>query len=323
MGDQLVGRLQDTACAAKVLLQPHDAGLRVIGLEPQDVVDPRTAPTVNRLVGIARHAQVRMIVRQGGDNAVLGRVCVLVLVDENVAVALVEIAAQLGILRQQRDHVQEQVVEVDGVGSQQCLLILGVNPRDDRLHVIADRFLKCPDKHISRLQVVLRPADSRRDAGRRVMDGIDIEFPQRPLDKLALVGGVEDGVVGRESDGLRPSSEQAGAEAMERADPDTAAGQDVRHARVHFGRRFVGEGDRQDLPRIDASLNQVGDAAGNDAGFPRAGSRQHQQGAVDMFDRKLLAGGQAVRCRHRGTTPFAGCCGLIRRNQVSRGDCSA
>ena len=90
VGDQLGGHAQDPLRAAVVLLQPDDVDLGKVPLELQDVVQVRAAPAVDRLVRVAGHRQVRMVDRQRPGDGVLGQVGVLVLVDQDEAVALVE-----------------------------------------------------------------------------------------------------------------------------------------------------------------------------------------------------------------------------------------
>ena len=58
---------------------------------------------------------------------------------------------------------------------------------------------------------------------------------------------------------------------------------------AHLGRRFVGEGDREDLagPGV-AGGEQVGDPVGQDAGLARAGAGEDQQRPLAVFDRLAL-----------------------------------
>ena len=114
VADQRVGHAQDALRAAVVLLQPDDLHVGIVVLELENVAQVRAAPAVDRLVGIAGDGQVRVVDRQGPHDRVLGQVRVLILVDQDVAIALVERGADLGVLAQQRGDVQQQVVEIDG-----------------------------------------------------------------------------------------------------------------------------------------------------------------------------------------------------------------
>ena len=95
VGDQFGGHAQDPLRAAVVLLQPHDVNLGKIALELENVVQIRPAPAVDRLIGVAGHGQIRMIDRQRPGDGVLGQIRVLILVDEDEAIALVEARADL------------------------------------------------------------------------------------------------------------------------------------------------------------------------------------------------------------------------------------
>ena len=113
MADQMIGNAQDRLGAAEVLAERDDAGLREVALEIEDVADVGAAPAVDRLVGIADDAQVRIIHRQAAGDGVLGLVRVLIFVDEDIAKAGVELGAQLRVVLKGERGPEEQIVEVD------------------------------------------------------------------------------------------------------------------------------------------------------------------------------------------------------------------
>ena len=98
-----------------------------------------------------------MVLRERGDNLVLREIGVLVLVDQHVAKTVVQLAPQLRIFGQNRHHVQQQVVEVDRVRLQEPLLILGIDARDDRLQMVADRLFKRAHELVGGLEFVFSP----------------------------------------------------------------------------------------------------------------------------------------------------------------------
>jgi hypothetical protein len=113
------------------------------------------------------------------------------------------------------------------------------------------------------------------------VDGVDVQVAKHLPQKLLLVGGVVDREVRLQSDRLGPSAEDAGAEAVKGADPDTAAGEQIGDAGGHLVGRLVREGDRQDVAGIDAPLDQPGDAAGDYARFSTFASELvHRKSAV-------------------------------------------
>ena len=79
-----------------------------------------------------------MVVGEQSDDAVLHEVGILVLVDHHESVPVIELSAELGVFVQQLLDVQQQVVEVDGVGLEQEFLVAGVDPGDDFREVVPD-----------------------------------------------------------------------------------------------------------------------------------------------------------------------------------------
>ena len=108
-------------------------------------------------------------------------------------------------------------------------------------------------------------------------------------ERLGLVG-VEDGEILRELDGLAVHAQGAVAEGVEGAAPE-ARGLDageVVHPVEHFLGGLVGEGEKEDLARLDALGQEVGDAVGQRARLARAGAGEHQQRAGRGRDRGEL-----------------------------------
>ena len=54
----------------------------------------------------------------------------------------------------------------------------------------------------------------------------------------------------------------------------------LRNTLLHLARGLVGEGQRQNVPRLDARRQQVRDAVGQHAGLARTGARHNQAGAL-------------------------------------------
>src|SRR4029453_7409531 len=95
-----------------VLLELDGRGFRKIVFEIEDVSEFGSAPLVNRLVGIADHAQVAMDFRQTANQQVLRTVRVLVLVDHHELELVRVLAADGRRVLKQLDGAQEKVVEV-------------------------------------------------------------------------------------------------------------------------------------------------------------------------------------------------------------------
>ena len=98
-------------------------------LKVQDVGDVGAAPAVNGLVIVAYDHEVLVLGGQQVSDLVLDVVGVLVLVDANVAEALLVLFEHLGAGAQQLKRAHEQVVEVHRIGGAQAALQLQVDLR--------------------------------------------------------------------------------------------------------------------------------------------------------------------------------------------------
>ena len=141
MGDQLIRRAENALRAAVVLFEPDDFHRGKVPFELEDVANRRTAPAVNRLVGIARHGQIRVVDGQSADDGVLRQIRVLVLVDQDVSKAFVQRSPQLVVFPQQRGDMHQQVVEIHRIGGEQPLLIVRIDAGDDGAERVAGRGL--------------------------------------------------------------------------------------------------------------------------------------------------------------------------------------
>src|SRR5208282_5904403 len=125
--NKFVGHSQDTLRAAIVLLQANDADLGKILFKIEDVAQVGPSPAINRLVRVARHCQVRMVDRKRPGDHILGQVRVLILVDHDETVSLVEARPNFGALPEQGGYVQQEIVEIDGVRTDELRLISWIN----------------------------------------------------------------------------------------------------------------------------------------------------------------------------------------------------
>ncbi len=139
LGDDGIGRRQDVLGGAVVLFEQDRAGLRIVALELLDVADRGAAEGVDRLVGVAHHAQfargdggfLLRIAHEGAHQHVLRVVGVLVLVDQHVTEPASVVLGDLRVRLQQRHRLADEIVEVEGVRRAQALLVVRVDPGDD------------------------------------------------------------------------------------------------------------------------------------------------------------------------------------------------
>ena len=114
--DDTAGAVEDGLGRAVVALELDHPGVGVVALEVEDVADVGTAPGVDRLVRVADHAEVAVLLRDLLDELVLHAIRVLVLVDQDVLPAAPVVGEHLRKAIEELRGLQEQVAEVEGVG---------------------------------------------------------------------------------------------------------------------------------------------------------------------------------------------------------------
>ncbi|MNQ38732.1 hypothetical protein D3C85_523250 [compost metagenome] len=308
VGDQHVGALEDAAGGAVVLLEHHHLEAGEVVLEQHEVFRPRAAPGVNRLVVVADHGELRALGHQQLDQQVLAGVGVLVFVDQHVAHLVAPLLQHLGVVLEQLDRLQDQVVEVDRVVGLEGALVVQVDDGGGLLARVA-RLLQCL---LGEDQVVLPGADQVLDLVDAVVALVLLlhDVGEQRLDVL-LVEDREARLVAEVGVLLADDVEAEVVEGRHRQALALAAAQQAGDALLHLARGLVGEGHRDDVLRADAALlDQVGDLAGDHAGLAGSGAGQHQQRAADVVDGFLLAG---IESGHAGRGVW-----LRRRRQFSR-----
>ena len=285
--DDLVRGPEDRVRGSVVLFEGDRLRGPEFVLEFHDVADIGTAPSEDRLIRVADDHQVPVLAGEQLEQAVLGVVRVLVLVDEHVPEGLLPALARLGEALQHLDREHQHVVEVDRVRGEHPLLVelvhLGdglVVERRDALHVLvrADQLVLC----VRDLGV-----DAARDEALRVA----LELLQALLDEPDLVGLVVDREVRPVAEPRRLAAEDPAAGRVEGEDPDRTSdvAEEVLEAGAHLLGGLVGEGDREDLVRLHAAgRDQVGDAVGEHSRLAGARAGDHEQGAFGREHGLLL-----------------------------------
>ena len=96
-------------------------------LEVEDVADVSAAPLIDRLVFIADNTDILRLLRDQADECELERVCVLILVDEDVAKLVVVLFSDFVHVAEQSYRLDQQIVEVERVVCMQARLVHLVN----------------------------------------------------------------------------------------------------------------------------------------------------------------------------------------------------
>ncbi len=127
VGHHGVGGGQDVAGRAVVLFQPHHASVGVVLLEVQNVLDVGATPRVNGLVVVAHDHEIAVLAGKQVGDGVLDMVGVLVLVDADLLEAILVAFEHLGVLGEKLQRLEQQVVEVHGVGAGQATVKLAID----------------------------------------------------------------------------------------------------------------------------------------------------------------------------------------------------
>ncbi len=296
VGDDGVRRIEDRLGGAEVLLQ-HDR--RHVGEGPfelQDVADVRAAPAVDRLVGVADDADVAVRLAQQLDDLVLGVVRVLELVDEDVPEALLVRGAHVVVGLQQVGRHHEQVVEVQGVGSQQPALVQRVDVGDALAERVRPAAGVLPEG-LEVDQLGLGLADDPLHRPRRQPLLVEAELGGDHLDQAARVGVVVDREGGAVAQPVGVGAQDAQAGRVEGRHPHLLGGRphQLGHPRAHLARRLVGEGDGEDAPRRRVTGGEeVRDAPGQHARLARAGPGNDQERPAAVLHGGALGQGEVV-----------------------------
>ena len=234
---------------AVVLLQADDPGVLVLLFKVQDVFDVGAPETVDRLVIVAHHAEVSVSPGQQAGEKILQVVGVLILVHQHIPELFLVVVQHLRFLLQQRDGVVDDVIKVQRVGRAEFLLIGGVDLGDPGIFPIVCGF-RLLAEYLRPLVAVLGGADGGEDAA----DGegllVQVLLFQNVLDDPLGVVGIVNGEVLFKADAVNVPPQDADAGGVERGGPHIVGGgaKTGRQPLLQFSRRFIGEGDGDDLP---------------------------------------------------------------------------
>ncbi len=277
--DDRAGGVEHSLGGAIVLLQQVLLRHREILLEAQHIAVVGPTPAIDGLVLVADHEDIQVVRGQQLDEAVLGDVGILELVDQDVLEAPGVLFADGVVLVQQLDHPQQQVVEVDGVALAQKLVVALVDAHDHLFTVVARGDV------LGHLQLVLGSRDGRVDAGRAIDFIVEVQLFKGALDQGFLIVGVHDDEVRVERQVGSLAAQNAGANGVEGTQPDVsgngalalAAVEQVFYPIFHLAGGLVGEGNGQDVVRAHAHIaDQVRDALGEHARLAGAWPGQHE-----------------------------------------------
>ena len=133
-------RFQDVFRRAVILLQQHHLGIGIIMLEAEDVAQVGGAPGINRLVGVAHHADIAVLRPHLFNQFVLHHVGILKFVHHHVDVTFLVAGQDFRIFAEELHHFPQQVVEIQRLAFDQVFFVAFVDAADDFLEVAAAVF---------------------------------------------------------------------------------------------------------------------------------------------------------------------------------------
>jgi hypothetical protein len=203
----------------------------------------------------------------------------------------------------QPDVLQQQIAEIGGVENLQPLLIA----RIELAAFAVGEHRGFAGRHLRGAQPSVLPAvDQAGEHPRRPALVVDALGLQELLQEPDLIVDIEHGEIGFQLHQFGMGAQDAAADRMKRAEPRHAfhrLAQHLAEAQLHLARRLVGEGDGEDFAGPGPpGAQDVGDAAGQHAGFAGAGTRQDQHRPLQRLHRLALLGieaGEILRGRGR------------------------
>ena len=284
-----IGHVQDLRRGPVVLVQDHV----LAGGELREALRAGAAPLVDRLVGVAHHEEVAVPGRQFLHDLPVVGVAVLRLIHHDV----VELLLPPGpcVFEVVEDVVRHalQVVEVEGIVLHLAVDVAGDGRGEHPLRPFH------AGQHVGGDVVVQRlgGAHLRQEILHRLLGPFDAQFFHAGAGIGAGIVLVQDRERLRETDPVDVTPEQFHAKTVDRTDKVVvvAAVDHPGDARAHLGGGLVGEGQAEDVRRIDAQhIHQVGIAVGQCLGLARPCAGDDAHPALRRCDGGRLTGVQLL-----------------------------
>ena len=290
-GDHLVGDIQDFRRAAVVDLQLEGLCVGIGAVEIKKVAEVRAAPGINALEVVAHHHEVAVGLDEHVHQFCLDGIGILVFVDQHILEFLLVKSTDALVFGEQPVRMEEQVVEIHGIGFALSLLISGVHLE----HLIDINLREFKPFRCGGGEIAHAPANDTEQAEQHIrlrkVFFLHTDLLGAGANQLLGVVGIENSVVLAEAQYIGVRTQQTVGEGVEgaavaavEASLDQCFG-----ARQHFPGGLVGKGQQQDLPRLNVFLgDQPGEAVDQRARLARSGGGHHQRGAVGRADGSQL-----------------------------------
>ncbi len=287
-----VGEGEDRRRRPVVGLEAEDLAALVALGEAQDVVEVGAAEGVDGLGIVTDDHDVALGSEHGVDDVGLEPVGVLVLVDQDVAVARGEPAPDIGVAFEKEEPVEQQIVEIHEIGIAFALEIAFEDGGDD-LRLVVE--LRRPfEQHVLELAPgvddIAVDIDEEPRPGQPPIGNLRRDVGERVAHEIAGVLTVENAEPRGVADllGVAPQDPVAGGVECPAVHPRGVAFEEAPDPVQHLARGLVGEGEEQDLTRWYPVFDEAAGAVDQGPGLAGAGAGEHEHGSAGVHDRRVL-----------------------------------
>ena len=320
---QRVGSLNDELRAPVVLLEFEEPGVGVLALEVEDVIDIRPPEGVDTLGIIAYDTHLLALLCELIDDGLLGKVSVLILIDEHEMELLNVFPPDILMVLKQHPRLHQQIIEVHRISLLTSLRVPYIYIR--HLRALLAGIVTGPCALLIGLrqqQVVLGhryPVGHGRGLVHLV---VEPHLLDDCLHQRSCVTLVVDGEVWIIADFLCLCPQNACKHAVECAHLQVSRlflAHQPAYAFLHLARCLVGKRQRQYIPRPDriisrllSFLQQPRDLIRQHPCLPRSCSRNHQTRPVAVLHRNSLTLIQLAQYLVIHFNPFMNCAAKLR-----------
>ena len=283
-----VGGIYYGFCGAIVLLQLEDLVIGVVTPEIEDILDVGPPEAIDALGVVAHHTNVFVIGGQLFYDEVLADIGILVFIHEDTFEPVLIFQEYFGKFFQHDVHVEQQVVEVHGIGLPEPALVFCIDLSCLWLaaHLVCLRQLSI----LVILDMVDHACLGRGDAVKDITGLIDFRVQFHLLDNVAEqalgIIRVVNRILGGVANPVAFDAEYPGEDGMKGSHPDIPClgTNQLGDAIFHFPRCFVGKSERQDVERINAFVDQVSHAVGQHARLAAACTGDHHGRPFSVYN---------------------------------------
>ena len=275
--NHLIGRIQNILSRTVILLQTDHLCVREHSLKAQDILDIRASEFVDGLIIISHHTEVLIFGCQKTHELKLGQIGVLIFVHHDIAESLLIRVQDIRIALKQFHCLHNQIIKIQCIVLAKLCLVFFVD-LDHRLFLII-----CPVIQLKLFRsdhLILRMGNLCHQGAFLINFRIDIQpFADILDDRLLVICVVySKTIVESQAVDVTPQNPHTGGVKCGHPDALRAKAHNFVHTLSHLLRRFVGEGDRHNIPGVHPFLlNQVSNSVRQNPGFSGTRSCQNQQ----------------------------------------------